>query len=313
MSERRLRVLTHLPVERLGPVRDAFPEVELLWVPGEGEPPPDATGEVLLTLPWGTPNLARVLERGVRWVHAIGTGVDGFPLDQLGGRPLTCSRGASALPIAEWVLAVMLAFAKRLPETWIHAPPERWSAASLDALSGRTLGLLGIGSIGAAVAVRALPFGMRVRALRRSDRPSPVEGVELLRDLDAVLADADHLVVALPATPRTRHLLGVRELARVKPGLHLVNVARGSIVDGDALRGALDDGRIALASLDTVDPEPLPAGHWMYSHPRVRLSPHVSWSMPGAFERFVACFVENLGGYLHGRPLAGLVDVAEGY
>lgn len=313
MSASRLRVLTHLPTERLGPVRDAFPDVELLWVPGEGEPPPEARGEVLLTLPWGTPNLARVLERGVRWVHAIGTGVDGFPLDQLGGRTLTCSRGASAVPIAEWVLAVMLAFAKRLPETWIHAPPERWSTASLDALAGRTLGILGIGSIGAAVAERALSFGMRVRALRRSPRPSPLEGVELVRDLDALLADVDHLVVALPATARTRRLLGARELARVKPGLHLVNVARGSIVDPEALRSALDDGRVACASLDTVDPEPLPEGHWMYAHPRVRLSPHVSWSMPGAFERFVACFAQNLGRYLEGRPLAGLVDVEEGY
>ena len=308
-----LRVLTHVPLQLLERVRREVPDAELILVPMQGEPPDAAHGEVLLTHARGSPNLAQVVERGVRWVHAYGTGVNAFPFAALGARVLTCSRGASAIPIAEWVLAVMLAAEKKLPETWIHEPPAHWSIGSLGGLHGRTLALLGLGGIAQAVATRALAFDMRVVALRRSDRPSPIPGVELVRDLESLLATADHLVLAAPVTGSTRGLLDDEAFARAKPGLHLVNVARGELVDQDALRRALDDGRVALASLDCVHPEPLPAGHWLYSHPKVRLSPHISWSMPGAFELLIEPFVENLRRFRAGEPLLHVVDTELGY
>jgi phosphoglycerate dehydrogenase-like enzyme len=180
-------------------------------------------------------------------------------------------------------------------------------------LSGRTLGLVGLGAIGTAVARRALPFGMRVRACRRSDGPSGVAGVDVVGDLVALVADADHVAIAAPATPATRHLFDRAIFAEMKPGAHLVNVARGALVDQDALRAALDDGRVAMASLDAVEPEPLPADHWLYTHPRVRLSPHVSWQMPGAAELLIASFIDNLRRYRAGAPLSGVVDRAAGY
>ena len=101
--------------------------------------------------------------------------------------------------------------------------------------------------------------------------------------------------------------------AKAKSGLHLVNVARGSLVDQDALRTALDDGRVACASLDTVDPEPLPAGHWLFTHPKVRLSAHISWSGPGALEGLLDPFIENLHRYLDGRELRNEVGVNTAY
>lgn len=308
-----LRVLTHIPLQLLGSVRRELPQVELVLVPMQGELPPGVSGEVLLTHAKGSPNLAGVVARGVRWVHTYGTGVNDFPFAALGERLLTCSRGASAGPIAEWVLAMLLAAEKRLPETWIHEPPAHWSIASLGGLRGRTLGLVGLGGIGSAVARLAQAFGMRVQACRRSDARSPVAGVEPVRELGALLAAADHLVLAAPATRATRHLIDARALAVAKPGLHLVNVARGELVDLVALRAALDAGRVGLASLDCVEPEPLPAGHWLYTHPRVRLSPHISWSAPGALDLLALPFVENLKRYLAGEPLAGKVDVEEGY
>ena len=313
MSDRALRVLSHVPRGLLSELSERFPSVELVPVPARGEPAVDLRGEVLLTQAWGSENLAALLSRGIRWVHAYGTGVDAFPFSLLDGRPLTCSRGASAIPISEWVLAVMLAAEKQLPETWVSEPPEHWSIAFLGGLHGRTLGLIGLGGIGCAVARRALGFGMRVLAHRRSDRASPVAGVEMVSDLDELLEESDHLVVAAPATRETRHLLDARRLARLKPGAHLVNVARGSLVDQEAVREALDAGRLARASLDVAEPEPLPAGHWLYTHPRVRLSPHVSWSGPGALDRLLDPFLENLRRYLEGEPLRGLVDVDLGY
>lgn len=112
-----LRVLSQLPIDRLARVPHELPDVEVVTISDRDDLPPDLRGDVLVTYTWGAPNIAQVVQRGVRWIHTIGTGVDRFPFDVVGDRVLTCSRGASAVPIAEWVLAVMLAFEKRLPET----------------------------------------------------------------------------------------------------------------------------------------------------------------------------------------------------
>jgi len=309
-----MKVLSQIRPALTAQVAAAVADVELIQIPAQGDLAAEVAGEVLLTYPWASPNLRQVLSRGVRWIHALGTGVDAFPFALLTDQLLTCSRGGSAVPIAEWVLAVMLAFEKGLPEAWIHAAPAAgWSRGKRGTLSGRTLGLVGLGAIGTAVAQRALPFGMRVRACRRSGRPSDVAGVDVVSDLIALVAEADHVVIAAPATPATRHLFNRAVFARMKPGAHLVNVARGGLVDQDALRAALDDGRVAMASLDAVEPEPLPAEHWLYTHPRVRLSPHVSWQMPGAAELLIASFIDNLQRYRAGAPLTGVVDRAAGY
>src|SRR5262249_26622978 len=151
----------------------------------------------------------------------------------------------AAPPIAEFVLASILAAEKHFPSAWIDAPPERRGVmAPFGELGDKTLGLVGLGAIGQAIAVRARAFGMRVVAVRRTPAPSPVDGVEVVDGLAALLPIADHLVVAAPATPATRHLLGPAELALVRPGAHVVNIARGSLIDQDALLAALDSGRV---------------------------------------------------------------------
>lgn len=307
-------LLSHLPTGLLGPVKEQFPNVAIHEVPERGGVPGDLRGEVLLTQAWGSPNLADLMARGVRWVHAYGTGVNAFPFEALGGAPLSCSRGASAVPIAEWAMAAILAAEKQLPEAWIHELPERWNTTRfLGGLAGRTLGIVGFGGIGRALATRALAFDMKVLALRRRRASSPAPGVEMVPDLASLMAASDHLVIAAPATRETRHMIDASALAHARPHLHLVNVSRGALVDQDALRAALDEERLALASLDVVSPEPLPEGHWLYSHARVRLSPHISWSAPGALEELLVPFLTNLRHFLQGEPLEGLVDVELGY
>jgi phosphoglycerate dehydrogenase-like enzyme len=310
-----MRVLVHLGDSFAEQIAAACPGIETVVIPTADPVDPDLRADAILTLPWGTPNLADVVaSSGVSWVHTVGTGVDRFPLDAVAGRLLTCSRGASAIPIAEWVLAQMLAFEKDLPAVWLRAFPTSWNFhPTMGGLFGKTLALVGIGGIGRAIAERALPFGMRVRALRRRAAPSPVAGVELAASLDELVATADHLVLVAPATADTRGMIGEAALAAVKPGVHLVNVARGALVDEAALRCALDDGRVGLASLDAVEPEPLPEGHWIYSHPRVHASAHVSWNGPGGEEVLVGKFVANLKRRLAGEPLEGVVDLAAGY
>ncbi len=195
----------------------------------------------------------------------------------------------------------------------VDAPPEHWNIAGLGTLAGKTIGLVGIGAIGTEVARRAQAFDARVMAFRRTDAGPPLAGIEVVRGLHDMLARADHVVIAAPATARTHRLMDAAAFAAMKPGVHLINVARGTLVDQEALRVALDDGRVARASLDTVDPEPLPEGHWLYSHPGVRLSPHISWSSPDTMPKTIGIFVENLRRFRAGQPLAGLVDPVARY
>jgi phosphoglycerate dehydrogenase-like enzyme len=311
-------VLHHTPPDQMLALHERFPEVRFMEIPRTGALDDTVRGEVLLTTAIGADTLVAALERGVRWVHTIGTGVDRFPVESIhDDQLLTCSRGASAIPIAEWTLAMMLAFEKRLPDSWLTAPPEpprRWFQAELGGLFGETIAVIGMGAIGTEVARRALSFGMRVRGVRRrSGAGTPLAGVSMTESATEAVRGARHVVVATPLTPRTHHLVNAALLAEFAPGTHLVNIARGGVVDGDALRVALDDGRVACASLDTVEPEPLPAGHWMYEHPRVRVSPHISWSMPTNLTLLYATFAENLARFLRDDALDGVVDRVERY
>jgi phosphoglycerate dehydrogenase-like enzyme len=296
-------------------LRKQLPDEDIRSWPEDG---PGDDPEILATLSVvgeSEEGVATALLPSVQWVHVLGAGIDAFPLDQLGDRVLTCSKGATSVPIAEYVLAVMLAFEKRLPEEWLTEPPPAWNVprgGPLGGLAGATLGLVGVGAIGTEVAKRALAFDMEVVGYRRSTSPMPLEGMRA-GSLEDVLARADHLVITAPATPETYHLIGEETLKLVKPGVHLVNIARGPLVDSDALLAALDDGRVARASLDVAEGEPLAAGHPFYSHPGVRLTPHSSNSSSRTANRTVQMFNENLARYRAGQPLEGIVDPAVGY
>lgn len=307
-----VRVLNLLGDAAAAAARAAVPDAEIITCSAD-DVPDGVRAEAMFSVWQPAPVHERLDEIGVKWMHIPGTGVDGWPRRLLAGRTVTCARGVSAVPIAEYVLAAMLAFEKQIPGIFLTEPPEHWNFASLGELSGKTVGLVGLGGIGEAVARRAQAFDCRVRALRRRPERGAPQGVELASDLADLLGSADHVVIAAPATPATQHLLDDAAFDAVKPGVHLVNIARGTLVDQDALRRALDDGRVAMATLDTVTPEPLPAGHWLYTHPKVRVSAHVSWSSPHAWARIVQAFADNLARYVAGEPLVGVVDPDEGY
>lgn len=241
----------------------------------------------------------------LRWVHLRSTGMDKYPDWILQVPQVTVTRGGYAIPIAEFVLAAMLAHAKAIPTIWATSK-EQWTARDLGGLWGETLGIIGFGEIGKAVAQRALAFGMSVVGTNRSGRPSDMDGVDIV-PLEALLRCSDHIVVATPLTAATRGLIGAAALAEMKPGAHLINIGRGPVIDTEALRHALDD-HLGAATLDVTDPEPLPDGHWLYSHPKVRISPHVSGSSPHTEHTVTAFFLDNLSRYISRQPLVGLVD-----
>ncbi|NJC08237.1 NAD(P)-dependent oxidoreductase [Polymorphobacter fuscus] len=246
----------------------------------------------------------------VRLVQIASAGIDDYPTWLFDAPQVATASGTTARPIAEYALAVMLNHAKRLPTITLNAGDE-WPTREMQmdkplaSLEGRTLGLLGLGQIARQVARFAAAFDMTIIATRASDAPSPDPNVTLV-PLPELVARADHLVIAAPIGASTRGLLGADLLGRMKPDAHIVNVARGAIIDTDALRAQFDAGRL-WASLDVTDPEPLPPGHWLFAHPRARITPHLSWSSSETMRRVFERLAENIRRLQAGEPLLGAV------
>ncbi|MGH2420253.1 dihydrofolate reductase [Pseudomonas sp. C 49-2] len=232
---------------------------------------------------------------GAQWVHLVSSGIDFYPQWLFNGPPVTTSRGSAADNLAEFALAAIFAAAKHLPDIWVK--DSQWNFTALRPLKGTTLGILGFGAIGERLAQKALALGIKVVALRQSQAPFSA-GVDAAKDIHDLFARADHLVVAAPLTESTRQLINRDVLGSAKPGLHLINIARGGLLDQEALLEALDNGRIGLASLDVTEPEPLPDGHPLYTHPRVQLSPHTSAISTNSKEEIADTFLANLARYV---------------
>jgi phosphoglycerate dehydrogenase-like enzyme len=292
----------------LARIRSRFPDLEIVDI--SGGVPRGAHGDVLFG-GWG-PNSVRAMKAGVQWAQLIGTGLDGVPPEVRAAPVLTSARGVAAPAISEYVIAAMGAFVRDFPANWLREPPERWFAQDAGLLAGATLGLYGFGGIAQRVACVALAMDMSVVAMRRRDLPSPVAGVRMTTSFRDLISVSDHLVLAAPATDETRQVVNAETLALVRPGVHLVNIARGSLVDQDALRRALDEGAVGRASLDVTTPEPLPAGHWMFDHPKVCLTPHASWAGQAQFVAATDYFCDNLERFLAGLELEGVVG-PDGY
>lgn len=248
----------------------------------------------------------------LRWIQLVSVGIDFYPDWLFDGPTVTSARGSSSVALAEFALAAIFAAAKRLPEIWIDRA-EAWAPSPLRVIQGQTLGIVGFGAIGEALAPRARALGLNVMAVRRSDRPITVPGVVRVCDIGTLFECCDHIVLAAPATAETEHLVNRALLTRARHGLHLINIARGALIDDVALLEALDDDRLSLATLDVTHPEPLPSGHPFYAHPRIRLSPHTSVHTPQTRSNLAIQFAENLRRFRQGAPLTDVVDLARGY
>lgn len=258
------------------------------------------------------------------WVHARSAGVDRYmSRPELVGNPklvLTNSRGVHGPAIADHVFAMLLALTRDLPVHLEARAKGEWredgsGVLTPISLQGRTLFVVGLGGIGTEVARRAHGFGMRVIATRRGDDPAPpfVARTGKAGDLHAFLAESDVVVVCVPLTAETERLIDARALAALKPGAFLVNIARGKVVDTEALVAALQSGRLAGACLDVTDPEPLPSDHPLWKFPNVVITPHLAAGAELTAERGRALFVENLRRFGAGEPLYNVVDKLAGY
>lgn len=247
----------------------------------------------------------------LRWIQTASAGVDHVLFEELvtSDVMLTNAKGVFDEPIAEWVLAVLLVFTKDLLGTVDRQRRHRWRHRDTERLAGRRLVVVGAGGIGCATARLAQRAGMSATVVGRSRRVDDEFG-EILgsEDLDAQLAYADDIVIALPLTVETRHLFDASRLAKLKRGARLVNVGRGPVVDTGALVDALGRGHVGGAALDVFEEEPLPPSHPLWDMDNVIVSPHQSGDVTGWREAVGQLFIDNLRLYLANEPLHNVVD-----
>ena len=250
----------------------------------------------------------------LKWLSTIYAGIDAFDTGLLKqrGTILTNGAGINAIAVAEYAVLGILAAAKRYDEVVRMADRQEWSIAPPGQveLDGTNALVIGYGSIGRLIGDRLVAFGVEVTGVTRSGR----EGTLKPDEWRAGIGDYDWIVLAAPSTGDTHALIGKAELAAMKPGAWLVNIARGDMVDQEALIEALEKRRIAGAFLDTVTPEPLPPEHPLWTAPNTLHSMHLSGrSQTKMFQRAAALFLDNLDAYLTDRPMRNVVDLDAGY
>lgn len=278
--------------------------VALGVIPHEGDLPDEILDAEFLVPRSSDERVLGLIPRmpALRVIQTLSAGVDPILGLVPDGVILCDAAGTRDVPVAEWVLAAILASRRRLPELRDRQREHEWAWCQSDELAGATVLILGYGSIGAAVERRLAPFEVELIRVARHAR----EGVHPVGDLADVLERADVVVVLLPLTPQTTGLLDRAMLSRLRPGALLVNAARGAILDTDALLELLGAGRI-VAALDVTDPEPLPADHPLWDAPGVLMTPHCAGDTPAAERRAFALVGEQVRRYLRNDPLANVV------
>src|SRR6185437_1317049 len=256
--------------------------------------------------------------RNLRWIHSRFAGMDHMLFPELinSNVVVTNARGVYSAPLGEFALAAILYFAKDIPRLRRNQAAQAWAPFPMERVEGQTVGIVGYGDIGRAVAARARALGIRVLAMKRHapEATDPVvERYYSPAELHAMLAASDYVVVAAPLTAETRHMMGEAEFAAMKPSAVLINVGRGPVVDTDALVRALTRKQIKGAGLDVVDPEPLSAGHPLWAMENVLLSPHSADQVVGWKADAMQFFLEQYARFAKSEPLLNVVNKRLGY
>lgn len=256
----------------------------------------------------------------LRWIHSTTAGLDHLLCPAIVESPqitLTNAKGVFSSSLAEYVIGAIMHFAKHVPRLLQQQREARWEKFPVTEIRGKTLGIIGYGNIGQAVARVAKPFGMKVVALRKnptfSHRDSNVDEVVGIDQLNYVMEQSDYLVVVLALTPETRLFIKEENLRKAKKSQILINIGRGALIDEDALVQALEERWIAGAALDVFTTEPLPQESKLWGLENVLLSPHNADMLVDSRHKSVRLFVENCKKFLADEDLDCMVDKKAGY
>ena len=312
-----------IPVEGVETLRQRFPHVRFIHATTP-EQRNQGLADCDVAYTWILKDHEAATAPNLKWVHTSAVAVETLCLPELFARGVAVSntRGVQAVPIAEHVMAVTLALAKQIPFVIENQQQARWAQNEFMGerlpwlLKGRTLGLIGVGTIGSEIAKRAEAFGMRVIALRRRPAYGTIGHVERVYgkdQLDEFLAQTHVLVICAPLTPETHSMMGAAQFAQLPQGAIVINVGRAKIIDTDALIEALRSGHLGGASLDVFPHEPLPSDHPLWTTPNVILTPHTSGFRQGHWDEVIDLFGDNLDRFLKGEPLKFRIEPELGY
>ena len=304
-------------------VVEAFPDIEFVRLTS-AERIRDEIVDADILMTWVVNEEAFRSARKLRWIHTGMAGLTWILIPPVieGDVVVSNSKGVHPPIMGEHAMALMLAFSRRLHDCLDFQRKAVWARTeiygrvpSFEGLGGKTLGVLGFGAIGCEVARRARSFDMRVIGFKRdTSQASDLADVLYTPDeLDDHLPEIDYLVIAVPLTDETENMVGERQFKRMKPTSVLINLARGEIVDQEALMVALEDDQIAGAGLDVFVPDPLPDGHSLFTTKNLILTPHVSGTSPEMWRRITDMFIDNIGRFREGRELINQVDKKKGY
>jgi phosphoglycerate dehydrogenase-like enzyme len=280
-----------------------------------------AEARVLFNWSGNRAEIKKALERGskLEWIHARYAGLDALLFPELieSRIPLTNGRGTFSQSLGEFVIAGALYFAKDLPRMLKAKAERRWEVFNVLELSTQTMGIVGHGDIGRAIARRAKAFDMRVLAVRRNTAPRAgdehIDQVYANADLHTMLPECDYVVVAAPLTPETKHMISTAEFKLMKPEAIVMNVGRGPVIDEAAIAEALQSGRIRGAALDVFEVEPLPSDSPLWGMDNVLISAHTADHTKDWLNDAALFFVEQFGRWSKGEPLKNVVDKHAGY
>jgi phosphoglycerate dehydrogenase-like enzyme len=312
------------PADRYLAMLEALPDDTRIAAGNSAEAFEAAAADADIVFGWpGTRALLRqvlAMAPAARWVHTRAAGLDDLLFPELAAHPavLTNGSGVFSPSLGEFVLGAILYFAKDFRRLARNQAAGAWEPFDVSLIEGRTVGIVGYGDIGRAVATRVRAMGMRVLALKRH-APPPGRADPLVDRIYGpesrceMLAQCDYVVIAAPLTAETRGMIGAAEFAAMKREAVLVNVGRGPVADEAELIRALSEGRIQGAALDVFDQEPLPPGHPFYGLENVLLSPHSADHTPDWLERAMRFFLDQFERFRKGEPLANVVDKKLGY
>lgn len=300
-------------------LKQVFPQLEIVHLSNyEKVEQQLRDSEIVIT--WSLRPEQFAVARKLRWIHSPAAAVHQLMFPELVDSDviITNARDVHAPVVAEHVIALLFAVAKKIPQAVRLQEKHLWGKDKLEPteVSGATLGLVGLGSIGREITKRASALGMRVIAVRQNPEKGSVEGIAQLfpsSKLNEMLGEADYVVIAAPRTRETENLFDAQRLTKLKPQACLINVSRGALLDESALADALRNHRLAAAALDVFAEEPLPAGSPLWDLDNLLITPHTAAVTNKLWDRHYALVHENLCRFLAGERLLGLVDKQKGY
>lgn len=315
--------LWNISDERVADLKNVFPDIHFVNTDNLETLVAELTDADALCSMRMTPELFRAAKK-LKWIHSVAAGVGGLMIPEVLASDvlITNARGIFSVIMAEHTVGLMLACSRRLFDSYRFQRAHVWSREQLWAMpppmgevQGKTLGIIGLGSIGQEISKRARAFGMRVLGVKKdlASGAEHADRVYSLPQLNEVLQESDFVVLTLPHTPETKRLMSDAPLGAMKPSAYLINVGRGKLVDEEALLRALNEQRLAGAALDVFETEPLPPNSPLWDHPKIFITPHSSACFPEFWQRSRDLIIENIRRFRSGAPLKNSVDKQKGY